>query len=120
MQGFEDPFNRRGYPWETQDRGLLQFYRNLAHLRAESDTLSHGGLRFLHSTGALLQYERKSGHARYLVLVNRGFKEEHTYVDAIYAVDMLTNVEFDHANSNGVRISVPPETAYILRCFGTC
>ncbi|MDO4269821.1 MAG: glycoside hydrolase family 13 protein [Eubacteriales bacterium] len=118
-QGFEDPFNRRTYPWGAEDRDLLAFYRKLCALRADSETLASGELRFLHSSGALLQYERASDHSRLLVLVNRGHRVERTYVETVYAVDMLTGEEFDHADSRGVRVSVPPETAYILRCFGT-
>ena len=39
-------------------------------------------------------------------------------VDAVYAVDMLEDASFDHADSQGLHVTVPPETAYILRCFG--
>ena len=104
-QGFEDPFNRRTYPWGAEDRELLAFYRRLCALRADSETLLH--------------YERVSDHARLHILVNRGHHAVETRVDAVYAVDMLENAEFDRADSRGVYVTIPPETAYILRCFGT-
>ena len=118
-QGFEDPFNRRTYPWGAEDRALLGFYRKLCALRADSDTLARGGLRFLHCEGALLQYERETEHSRLLILVNRGHHAVRTHARAVYAVDMLDGAEFDRADSRGVLVTVPPETAYILRCFGT-
>ena len=118
-QGFEDPFNRRTYPWGAEDRELLAFYRRLCALRADSDTLARGELRFLDCQGALLQYVRESDHSRLLVLVNRGHHAVETRAPAVYAVDMLEGVEFDDADSRGARVTVPPETAYILRCFGT-
>ncbi|MDO5142607.1 MAG: glycoside hydrolase family 13 protein [Eubacteriales bacterium] len=118
-QGFEDPFNRCTYPWGAEDRELLSFYRRLCAFRADSDTLARGELRFVACAGALLQYIRTSDHARLLVLVNRGHHAVQTEVDAVYAVDMLTDESFDQSDSHGLHVSVPPETAYILRCFGT-
>ena len=73
----------------------------------------------MESEGALLHYERMSDHAHLHILVNRGHNAVPVRVDAVYAVDMLSNSEFDQADSRGVHITVPPETAYILRCFGT-
>ena len=117
-QGFEDPFNRRTYPWGAEDRELLSFYRNLCNIRAHSDTLARGDLKFLKSYGSLLQFERKGPQSRMLIMVNRGYQDVRTYIDAVYAIDLLSGEEFDHADSKGVRITVPAETAYILRCFG--
>ena len=117
-QGFEDPFNRRTYPWGAEDRELLTFYRKLCALRAESETLARGELRFVESEGALLHYKRTSDHALLHILVNRGHHAVKACVDAVYAVDMLEDASFDHADSQGLYVTVPPETAYILRCFG--
>ena len=35
MDGFEDPFNRRTYPWGHEDTALLDWFRTLGRLRAE-------------------------------------------------------------------------------------
>lgn len=118
-QGFEDPFNRRTYPWGQEDREMLAFYRRLCNLRADSNTLANGALNFLECHGALLQYERVSDHSRIMVIVNRGHNTVETYANALYVVDMLSGEGFDDADSHGVHLTVPPETAYILRCFGT-
>lgn len=122
VQGFEDPLNRRTYPWGAEDRDLLNFYRRLCHLRAESMALSRGELRFCtrgNAKGALLQFERLYEEARLVILVNRGHKNAHALIDAVYAVDMLTEKGFDSPGRLGMNITVPPETAYILRCFGS-
>lgn len=120
LQGFEDPFNRRTFPWEREDRDLLAFYRRLCMLRAESETLAKGELRFLRSNGSLLRYERRTAHARLVVMVNRGHQEVKAHVDALYAVDMIDGFkEFTETDSRGLRVTVPPETALILRCGGT-
>lgn len=117
-QGFEDPFNRRTYPWGQEDRELLAFYRRLCALRADSHTLADGELHFVRCHGALLQYERTSDTSRLMVIINRGHHHIRTCVQAVCAVDMMSGEEFEDADSHGVHISVPPETAYVLRCFG--
>lgn len=120
LQGFEDPFNRCTFPWEREDRDLLAFYRRLCMLRAESETLAKGELRFLRSNGSLLRYERRTAHARLVIMVNRGHQEVKAHVDALYAVDMIDGFkEFTETDSRGLRVTVPPETALILRCGGT-
>lgn len=35
LQGFEDPLNRRPYPWGKEDSELLEHYRTLGRLRSE-------------------------------------------------------------------------------------
>lgn len=118
-QGFEDPFNRGTYPWGAEDAELLEFYRTLCEQRDRSETLNRGELRFLACEGALLQYERCYGQSRIVVLVNRGHTTARAPIDALYAADILSPVEFDMHGDQGVIASVPPETAYVLRCFGT-
>ena len=117
-QGFEDPFNRRTYPWGAEDREILAFYRRLCELRAESDTLNRGGLRFRDCQGNLLQYERYSDRSRIIVLVNRGLQPQKAQIDALYAVEMFSTCEYDSQDDTGIHLTVPPESAFLLRCFG--
>ena len=42
MEGYEDPFNRRFYPWGEEDGDLLAFHRNIARLRKEEKALRLG------------------------------------------------------------------------------
>lgn len=117
-QGFEDPFNRRTYPWGAEDREILTFYRRLCELRAESDTLNRGELRFRDCQGNLLQYERYSDRSRIIVLVNRGLQPQKARIDALYAVEMFSTCEYDSQDDTGIHLTVPPESAFLLRCFG--
>ncbi len=119
MQGFEDPLNRCPFPWGNEDREVLEFYRKLCAIRAGSSTLASGELKFLDCEGALLKYERSSFQSRIVVLVNRGHKLIETGVEADYAVNRLTGKEYRRGNEDELIVEMPPETAYILRCFGT-
>ena len=117
QQGFEDPFNRRTYPWGHENQELLAFYRKLCEIRAEEQTLADGDLQFSDTTAsALLRYERTSGDSRLVIVVNRGHQYAETKIDALYALDLLSGEGFAYADPDGLIVSVPPETAYILRC----
>ena len=44
MEGYEDPFNRRCYPWGKEDTALYQFVRELGQLRRGSEILRLGSV----------------------------------------------------------------------------
>ena len=46
MEGWEDPFNRAGYPWGQEDSELKSFFSKLAHLRREQPALQTGQLHW--------------------------------------------------------------------------
>lgn len=52
MQGYEDPLNRRTYPWGREDAALLAWYRRLGQVRRERPSLQTGSLRYLLPKGA--------------------------------------------------------------------
>jgi len=119
MQGFEDPLNRGPFPWGSEDREILNFYRRLCAIRAESRSLTEGELRFLKCEGALLQYERSTLESRIVILVNRGRQELSTRLDCDFAVNIIDGRELGQPGDGELFICVPSETAYIVRCFGS-
>ena len=72
MEGFEDPFNRRTFPWGREDRELIGWFAALGNLRRENPALRRGELRWLSGEGALLAFERVSGKERVLCACNAG------------------------------------------------
>ncbi|MCL2083827.1 MAG: glycoside hydrolase family 13 protein [Oscillospiraceae bacterium] len=71
MEGFEDPFNRRCYPWGREDKELLDWYTRLGAARRASAALRYGGIRWLCAEGGLLVFERALGGERVVAAVNR-------------------------------------------------
>ncbi|MCL2002985.1 MAG: glycoside hydrolase family 13 protein [Oscillospiraceae bacterium] len=71
LEGFEDPFNRRGYPWGREDKDLLKWYAKLGKIRNASEALQSGDIRYLYAEGGLLVYDRAAGKERVTVCVNR-------------------------------------------------
>ena len=47
LTGFDDPDDRRPYPWGAEDLELREWYRTLAQLRASHEAIREGDLEFL-------------------------------------------------------------------------
>ncbi len=58
MDGFEDPFNRRTFPWGEEDSSLMDWFRALGRARQELPALRRGDIRYLQARGAVLAFTR--------------------------------------------------------------
>ncbi len=72
LQGFEDPFNRRGYPWGHEDHDLLAWYTLLGQARNEHRCLQAGEIQYLYAQGPLLVFARETEEETALIVANRG------------------------------------------------
>ena len=70
--GFTDPDDRRTYPWGREDIELINFHKDLIHVRNVNDELRNGSLCFVDAGYNYLAYGRfhKDGHC--LILINNG------------------------------------------------
>lgn len=59
MTGFEDPFNRRPFPWGHENQEILAYYRSLGKLRKESQCLRTGKFAWGHCQGGHISYTRQ-------------------------------------------------------------
>ena len=71
LEGFEDPFNRRGYPWGKEDRALIAWFARLGALRGRYEALRNGEIRYLYAEGPLLVFARDAGAERLVLCANR-------------------------------------------------
>ncbi len=87
MQGCKDPFNRGFYPWNEEDVGLVQWYRQLGEFRRSVPVFAEGGMRVLHAQGDLVVYTRtdKNGNDAVLIAINRGDSVARATVDAEFS-----------------------------------
>ena len=74
IEGFEDPFNRRTYPWGNEDQTLLDWYTALGKARKELPALRRGDLRWGQTQGRLLTFFRQGEGSQVLAAVNAGRK----------------------------------------------
>lgn len=73
--GFTDPDNRRTYPWGHEDRQMLAFHKRAIALHRRYPVLTHGSLRFLHSSHNCLVYARFSRESQIIVFFNNDVQE---------------------------------------------
>lgn len=108
LEGFEDPFNRRGYPWGDEDFDLIRWYAALGALRGASEALQEGDIFYLRAEGNILAYERVSEQERVIVCANRDENPgEVTLRESGQVVlDKLTGQVF---RSNGGFLKIPLE-----------
>lgn len=79
LEGFEDPFNRRTFPWGREDRELAEYVAALGAFRRESKALRRGDLRYIAADGPLLAFTRSHGEETVLCAVNTS-GEEQTFI----------------------------------------
>lgn len=115
QQGYEDPFNRRTYPWGQEDEELLGFYRALCAARDGSAALIDGDIDFLEAQGAALLYVRTYGEERVLVAVNRGAEPLRYALEGVQAVwDLFSDGGYEAAEEELV-MELPPLSAQLFR-----
>ena len=72
MEGYKDPFNRRPYPWGTEDPQILAHHRLLGKLRREYPALRVGDIQFTVACDYRLAYKRTYEGKTLWIYVNRG------------------------------------------------
>ena len=72
MEGYEDPFNRRTFPWGHEDKELTAWFAVLGSARKASLPLRRGGLHWGTCQGGVLSFTRVLDGDCAGVAVNRG------------------------------------------------
>lgn len=78
MEGFEDPFNRKCYPWggEELDKDLLKWYKKLGAVRAnEKEVFAHGKYCGVDTDHGVMFFKRKTEKETVYVIVNNSGSE---------------------------------------------
>ena len=115
MEGFEDPFNRRTFPWGGEDQDLTAWYTALGKARKELAPLRKGDIAYVRAEGAVLAFTRTWEGDSVLCAANAGDRPtnltlEGTWVDLGGAVIAAPN----HPGGLTV-LRLPPMTGYLLR-----
>ncbi len=88
LTGFDDPDDRRPYPWGREDLELRDWYRTLAQLRATNEALREGDLEFLLTDDGArtLAYLRRSPSAAAVIVLNLGDREREIEVPVAHRI----------------------------------
>ena len=92
LQGFDDPINRRPYPWGSEDKEILAHYKKLGRIRRENRAVFSGGFNMRDENG-LVAYERAIGDDEILIAVNAGADDKTLLINKEYT-SLYNNKEY--------------------------
>ena len=117
MEGFEDPFNRHTYPWDGQDKSLLERFTLLGQLRSAHPALQDGGLFYHYVEGNGLAYSRHLGDDYIMTICNAGAESLIVGLPSTWleATDLLSGQRFT-AQDGSFSVTVPPYGGLLLQC----
>ncbi|NKF08809.1 glycoside hydrolase family 13 protein [Clostridium gasigenes] len=75
LLGGRDPQNRRPYPWNKQNKEILNWYKVLGNIRSNEVSLKKGSFKPISISSEVLAYEREYKSEKILVLVNTTNRE---------------------------------------------
>lgn len=72
VSGGVDPDNRRTYPWNNEDKDMLEFYKEAMNTRNKYNTLIYGDTEFIDTLNPeVFGFIRYTDNQKILVLINR-------------------------------------------------
>lgn len=73
MEGCKDPFNRKGYPWNSNEinEDLLEFHKELGRFRRNCPLLKDSKFEPISGSQGCVAYERTDGKDSIIVIANR-------------------------------------------------
>lgn len=115
MEGFEDPMNRRTFPWGRENQELQSLFKALGALREARPSLQRGDIRYIGADGALLVFERTLDGEHTVVALNAGDTEWEIGLpwDDRFATELLSSQRF-WARNGRICVLLPPRSGVIL------
>lgn len=116
MEGWEDPFNRRGYPWGDEDPALKAHFAQLGQLRCKSPLLQSGQLHWRYTSGPLLVFARELDAQTLTTVVNASDRSETLsfFFSGSAAQDLLTGQRFP-VSDNVLTLTLAPHQGLLLQ-----
>lgn len=116
MTGFEDPFNRRTYPWGREDETFLSYYRQLGNLRKENECLRSGDFVWGNCQRQYISFARVLEEEAIAVSVNAGSESAEVVIPWSFpAATDLDSGDQITAEHGALHLNVPPMSRRILR-----
>lgn len=119
LEGYKDPFNRRGYPWGKENLELIEFTKELSMIRKQSSAFARGELKFISVTAEECVFARVDRTTRKaaVIFLNKS-KHPKTFVIADYNRVNFFDIEIIRSphNSGDDRIELSPFDYGVLLC----
>ncbi len=75
MEGWEDPLNRRCYPWGNENKDILNYYMSITSFRRKNKVLAQGRYRCLIHDKGVFVFERYNENEKVIIAANLSKKE---------------------------------------------
>lgn len=113
MEGFEDPFNRRPFPWGEEDRELMDWFAALGRARNILLPLRRGDITYQAAQGHLLAFQRSYRGQTVLAAANMG---ENTVMLPLAspARDVMSGQIYPRPGARTMAAVLPPRSALLL------
>lgn len=94
LEGYEDPLNRRCYPYGMENEDLIEWYTLLGKIRNKNEVFIDGDLKLIYAKDGAIVYKRTNGKSEITVGVNRG--ENDITIDTVKPhINLLTGKKTD-------------------------
>lgn len=70
LSGYEDPFNRRFFPWDNMDKDLLSHFKNLSKIKNEIEAFQTGRVDTLFAGEKCVAFKRYTKDESYAVIAS--------------------------------------------------
>ena len=111
MEGWEDPFNRRTFPWGAERTDLSAHVAALGALRGSCPALRRGDLSYVAAEGGLLAFTRTCEEQTVLFAANNGPEEAALPLPAARLRPLLGQGEAVSGSDGSLTLFLPPMTA---------
>ncbi|MBQ3593121.1 MAG: glycoside hydrolase family 13 protein, partial [Clostridia bacterium] len=108
MEGYNDPFNRKTYPWGKENGDLISWYTFLGSVRKASPLFKDGIYKNICHENGVFAFSRENGNEKLIVCVNLSDKDYNLHLDSIY-YDLNRNEVYKGD------LTVSPQFYYILK-----
>ncbi|MBR4099169.1 MAG: DUF3459 domain-containing protein [Clostridium sp.] len=115
MEGFEDPFNRRTYPWGKEDRELLEWFSGLGALRRTHPALRRGDLKYMAGKGNVLAFTRSGEGETLLCACNVGEETVRLPLEGDALPRTLLGEGRGELGEEGLCLNLPPRTGTVFQ-----
>lgn len=92
MEGYQDPLNRRTYPWGKEDQELLDWYYRMTALRQKYNVFTVGDFSSVAVETSVYAFVRRTADAQALVILNRSDEWLTVTVDSAWAKGQVRDI----------------------------
>ena len=95
MEGYHDPFCRKPFPWNNEDKSILSFYKKLGKIRKENNKLfSEGDFYINDARAGFISYTREYLSDKIIIAANASECTREYLIKGNY-INLLNNKQYD-------------------------